>query len=439
MKKKNQFLILITLVAAFGGILFGFDIAIITGANPFLEQFFHLDEKQLGLGTSALLFGCIPGAIIAGRVTDIFGRKVILMVVAIFFAVTTILTGLSPSFSFYVAIRFIGGFAVGAASLVSPMYIAEMARPSIRGRLVSVYQLSIVFGILISYMINLLLRDVPHNWSWMFISGAVPSAILFIMLFFVPETPRYLFKKGLKDQAMDVLNRLMDADEASREYGQMEHSFSDATINWRNLFGPKYRFMMIVGLGLAVFVQVSGITAVIDYAPKILEKAGWDINSQLFGTFGLGLVNVAFTFVSIWAIDKFGRKPLYLIGSAGMTLALAALTFLSFNGMFEGPMVFVICIIYIAFFASCIGPVFWTLMSELFPNKVRGTAMAFPVFTQWIFNALMVLVFPHFFVHFKVITFGIITLMAFSQLLFAWRFVPETKGKTLEEIEELWK
>ncbi len=434
-----KYLSLLTIVAALGGLLFGFDIAIITGANPFLEIHFDLDEKGLGLGTSALLFGCIPGAIIAGRITDIYGRKFILKIVAILFAVTTLLTGLSPTFEFYVIIRFIGGFAVGAASLLSPMYISEVAVSNIRGRLVSIYQLSIVVGILISYMINYLMRNFDLNWRLMFISGVVPSTLFFILLFFVPETPRFLYKKGLKEKAYDILKRIGGELSAKKEIEEIAESFSsEHKVSWKDLFAPKMRRLMFVGFGLAIFVQVSGVNAIIDYAPKILEKAGWNIDSQLFGTFGLGIVNVVFTFVSIWAIDKFGRKPLYMIGSAGMAIALASLSLLALKGNFEGTFVFMLCMFYLAFFASCIGPVFWTLISEIFPNKVRGTAMSVPVFTQWFFNALMVLVFPHYFVNYKVVTFGVIALMAFLQLVFTYKFVPETKGKSLEEIERYW-
>jgi len=433
-----KYLMLLTIVAALGGVLFGFDIAIITGANPFLEIHFDLDEHGLGLGTSALLFGCIPGAIIAGRITDIYGRRKILMVVAILFAVTTLLTGLSPTFEFYVIIRFLGGLAVGAASLLSPMYISEVAISSVRGRLVSVYQLSIVIGILISYLINFLMRNQDNNWRLMFISGVVPSTLFFILLFFVPETPRFLFKKGLKDKAYEILKKIGGQHNADREFKEIENSFSASKVNWKELFGPKMQRLMFVGFGLAVFVQMSGVNAVIDYAPKILQGAGWDIDAQLFGTFGLGIVNVTFTFISIWAIDKFGRKPLYLIGSAGMTIALLILSYLSIVDKFEGALVFWTCMLYLAFFASCIGPVFWTLISEIFPNKVRGTAMSIPVFTQWFFNALMVLVFPIYFVNFRSATFIAIAIMAFLQFLFTYKFVPETKGKSLEEIEKFW-
>jgi len=433
-----KYLMLLTIVAALGGVLFGFDIAIITGANPFLEIHFDLDEHGLGLGTSALLFGCIPGAIIAGRITDIYGRRKILMVVAILFAVTTLLTGLSPTFEFYVIIRFLGGLAVGAASLLSPMYISEVAISSVRGRLVSVYQLSIVIGILISYLINFLMRNLDNNWRLMFISGVVPSTLFFILLFFVPETPRFLFKKGLKDKAYEILKKIGGQHNADREFKEIENSFSASKVNWKELFGPKMQRLMFVGFGLAVFVQMSGVNAVIDYAPKILQGAGWDIDAQLFGTFGLGIVNVTFTFISIWAIDKFGRKPLYLIGSAGMTIALLILSYLSIVDKFEGALVFWTCMLYLAFFASCIGPVFWTLISEIFPNKVRGTAMSIPVFTQWFFNALMVLVFPIYFVNFRSATFIAIAIMAFLQFLFTYKFVPETKGKSLEEIEKFW-
>lgn len=438
---NTKYLVLLTSVAALGGLLFGFDIAIITGAAPFIQDYFELDELTLGWAVSSLLWGCIIGAAVAGRITDMYGRKKILILVAILFTVTSVGTGLAPDINIFVFARFLGGFAVGAASILSPMYISEIAPAKTRGRLVALYQLSIVLGILISYFINYLLHDIgDSNWRWMFLSGALPSLLFFILLFLVPETPRYLFKKGDRSQSYRILEKISGKEEADKAIRQIEESLVETRISFRQLLKPGYRHMMWVGFGLAVFVQISGINTIIDYAPIILKTAGWKIDAALFSTFVIGFVNLLFTLVSLWAIDKYGRRPLYIIGSAGMTLMLLGLMIANLLGRFEGTLVLVLILIYIAFFAACIGPVFWTLVSEIFPNKIRGTAMSVPVFTQWIANALVVMFFPWMLIHAGgAFTFGFIALMAFLMLLFTIYYVPETKGRSLEEIEKIWE
>lgn len=272
----------------------------------------------------------------------------------------------------------------------------------------------------------------------MFITGIIPATFLFILLFFVPETPRYLYIKGETDRSFDILKRIGGAKNAEYEFTQIKASLKVVKSSFRQLFKPEMRKVMWVGFVLAVLVQISGINAIIDYAPIILGTAGWEIDAALFATFGLGLVNVVCTLISLYAIDRFGRKPLYIIGSAGMTISMLLLGGLSIAGRFEGNLVLILCIVYLAFFSSCIGPVFWTLMSEIFPTKIRGTAMSVPVFVQWLFNALVVLLFPHFLDILRTGTFGFIALMALLQMLFAWKYLPETKGKTLEEIERSW-
>lgn len=437
---NTKYLILLTTVAALGGLLFGFDIAIITGAAPFIQEYFDLDEFTLGWAVSSLLWGCIFGAAVAGRITDMYGRKKILLLVAVLFTITSIGTGIAPDINIFVIARFLGGFAVGAASILSPMYISEIAPSSSRGRLVALYQLSIVLGILISYFINYLLHDIGDtNWRWMFLTGTIPSLFFFFLLFLVPETPRYLFKKGEKDESYKILEKINGTEEADKAIVQIEESLTETKVSFRQLLKPGYRHMMWVGFGLAVLVQISGINTIIDYAPIILKTAGWKIDAALFSTFVIGFVNLIFTLVSIWAIDKYGRRPLYIIGSAGMALMLLGLTIANLIGRFEGPVVLIFILVFIAFFAACIGPVFWTLVAEIFPNKIRGTAMSVPVFTQWIFNALVVMFFPWMLVNAgATITFGFLALMSLLMMLFTIYFIPETKGKSLEEIEKIW-
>jgi SP family arabinose:H+ symporter-like MFS transporter len=442
-EQKKQFgrLLIISIVAALAGLLFGFDVAIITGAGPYFTETFELNSLQEGWAYSSLLFGCIFGSIIAGRLSDTYGRKIILFIVAVLFAITSVGSGLATGLAWLATARFIGGLAVGAASAIAPVYISEIAPPSKRGSLVSMYQLFIVTGILISYLINYLLSGTgENNWRWMFITGAIPSILFFILLFFIPESPRYLCRKGKKERAFEVLAQVGGELVARKQLSDIENTLHNENVSFRELLNPSLKKVLLIGLMLAILVQMSGINVVIDYAPKIFTKAGWKLDTGLFATFGIGLVNFIFTWVSILLIDKYGRRILYIWGSAGMSISLAGLTIAGFTGHFEGLVVLLLIILFIASFASSIGPVFWTYISEIFPNKIRGTAMTVPVFTQWIFNALAVLVFPVMMNQLQIgITFAIILVFALLQLLLAIKSMPETKGKSLEEIEELWK
>ena len=437
-----RYVVLLAATAALGGLLFGFDIGIITGAGPFLTQRFHLDDLSLGWAFSSLLFGCVLGSTVAGRLTDSYGRRSILLLVAALFAATSIATGLASGFTFFVVARFIGGLAVGGASILSPMYVAEVAPPSVRGRLVALYQLSIVSGILSSYCINFLLRNAgPDNWRWMFLTGVLPSLVFFLLLLRAAETPRYLYMTGKREQASLVLERIGGRESANLAVSEIRESLAGKRgHSWRDLLQPGVRGPVIVGFWLAILVHVSGINTIIDYAPTIFRSAGWKIDVALFSTFIIGINNFVFTLVSFWVIDRWGRKPLYIAGSLGMTAALALLAAAAALGRFQGTLVLALILAYLAFFASCIGPVFWTLVSEISPNHIRGTAMAVPVFVQWIANAVVVLFFPLSFNRLgKVATFWFLAAMALTQAIFTWIYVPETKNATLEEIEEFWK
>jgi sugar porter (SP) family MFS transporter len=435
----RTFLYFISLVAAMGGLMFGFDIAIITGAIPFIQPYFGLDELSLGYGVSSLLFGCIFGSMFSGMLTDKFGRKKILLIVALIFALSSAATGMAKQFGFFIAARFVGGLAVGAASVLSPMYIAEVSPSKNRGTLVAIYQLTIVGGILVSYCINYFLHDTGvNNWRWMFATGVIPSAIFFLLLFFIPESPRWLYKFGKKQEAYDVLVKAGGKANADYEIVQIEESLRivNKNVTFLHLLKPDVRKAVWVGFLIAVFVQISGINTVVDYAPKILIKAGFEIKSALLQTSFIGLVNCVFTFIAIWLIDKVGRKPLYIVGSAGMTLT-TILVALSFHFNLDGIFVLVCIMLYIAFFAACIGPVFWTLVSELFPNKVRGTAISFTSLVQWVFNWLVVSYFPWVLHHTGgAFTFGILAVFSALQIIITLVWVPETKGKTLEQIEK---
>jgi SP family arabinose:H+ symporter-like MFS transporter len=436
-----SYVLFLGITAALGGLLFGFDIAIITGAGPFLESHFNLGHLGLGWAFSSLLFGCVIGSAFAGRLTDLYGRKRLLLWVAAMFVITSAATGLATSFTLFIIARLLGGLAVGGASILSPMYVSEVSPPAMRGRMGALYQMSIVVGILVSYCINYLLRDVGDwNWRWMFITGAIPSVIFFAMLWWAPETPRYLFKVGKKQEAMELLTRISNREEAQFEIAEMQQSLAESKSSLQELLHPGLRRALVVGFCLAILVHISGINTIIDYAPKIFISAGFKMDAALFSTFIVGLTNLVFTLVSFWTIDRYGRKPLYIVGSLGMAVALALLTVAVLIGHFEGMIVLGLILLFIAFFASCIGPVFWTLVPEIFPNRVRGTAMIVPVLTQWVVNAAVVLLFPWAIDMIgKAPVFGFLGAMSLLQAIFAWRFVPETKGKTLEEIESAWE
>ncbi len=438
--KNRGYLFFISLVATIGGLMFGFDIGIISGAIPFIQPYFGWDELQLGWGVSSILVGCIAGAFGTGFLTERYGRKRLLITVALLFAFSCAGMALARTPLSFIAFRVIGGLAVGAVSVLSPMYVAEVSPPRVRGTLITIYQLAITFGILVSYVINFALHEIDNNWRWMFATGLVPSVIFFTGLLFIPESPRWLVRAGFRDQAARVLRRIGGDDFAAGEMTEMEKSLRDQGTGggFRLLFSRRYRRVITLGLLLAVFVQITGINTVVDYAPKILMTAGLEIRNALLQTSLIGLVNFAFTFFAVWLIDRLGRRTFYLIGSSGMALTLLLIASAFFFQM--DPIFTTVCImLFIAFFASCIGPAFWTLVAEMFPNRIRGQAVALASFTQWVFNFLVVLLFPYVLDALGgATTFIFLSVMSVLQLLMARFLLKETRGKSLEEIEKLW-
>ena len=332
-----KYVMFLGITAALAGLMFGFDIAIITGAGPFLKTQFNLTELSLGLAFSSLLFGCALGSLVMGYLADRFGRREPLIWVAVLFGITSLATGLAPSFTLFLVARFLGGLAVGGASILAPMYVAEVAPPSLRGRMCASYQMSIVIGILISFLLNYLLQGLPPwawfnatlsnlgewNWRWMFISGVIPSIVFFFLVLKAPETPRYLYKCGREREALAILERISGQAEAEFEMKEIRVSLERPKASWKDLKNPGLRRALTVGFVLAVLVHFSGINTIIDYAPIILKSAQFKIDAALFATFGIGIVNFLFTLVSFWTIDRFGRKPLYIIGSLGMAIVAA--------------------------------------------------------------------------------------------------------------------
>lgn len=426
--------------ATLGGLLFGFDVAIITGAGPFIAKQFQLGDLGLGWAYSSLIFGCVIGALVAGKLSDRFGRRRLLILVALLFASSSAAVACADSLAFFIVARFVGGIAVGSVSLLSPLYVAEIAPSSLRGRLGTLYQMLIVVGIVVSYGINYLLRNAgTNNWRWMFLTGVVPSALFWVLMMLAPETPRFLAINGRSEEAYRVLERISGPKQASIEIAEIQATLCEERQHWGALLRPGVRRALIVGSFLAILVQISGINTIIDYAPAIFESAGWRSSSAFASILLIGLIQLVFTFLSLWMIDRFGRKPLYIVGSIGMAVSIASLALTVFLGSFHGILVLVLILVCLAFFACCIGPVFWTLVPEIFPNDVRGAAMTVPVLLQWLANAAVILLFPLVFHRAgKTFTFSFFALMALAQGIFTWLCVPETKNMPLEEIEMYW-
>jgi sugar porter (SP) family MFS transporter len=428
--KQNY--IWIVIAAALGGLMFGFDIGIVGGALPFLKEHFQMNEIQSGWATSCLLLGAIAGAYFAGTLADKYGRKKALLYIALIFGISSILTGLAFNFSTFILFRILGGFSVGAVSVISPMYLSEMASAQHRGKLVSLYQLAITLGILLSFAINYLLHDIGDwNWRWMFISGFFPSLLFYALLFLVPESPRWLMMNNKSKEANAIIQKYFHGNESQFSNTIAEEHIRK--INWKN---KNEQLLLFIGMGLAVLVQFSGVNTVIEYAPTILQSAGWKIDGALISTFGIGLANVVFTILGVMIIDKVGRRNLYLVGSMGMAICLALMTYLYAYDNFNGAKALALLIIFIAFFATCIGTSFWTLVAEIFPNPIRGNAMSMTSLVNWCATFIVVFFFPWLI---KTIgsgkTFGFITAMAILQFVFSYFFLKETKGQTLEEIK----
>ncbi|HLT74900.1 MAG TPA: sugar porter family MFS transporter, partial [Ohtaekwangia sp.] len=435
--KRNGYTLLISLIAAFGGLLFGFDIAIFSGTIPFIQPYYELTEAQLGWTGSSLYVGCILGTLITGQLTDRFGRKLPLIIAAAIFMVSSLLMGWASSYEMLIFWRIVAGIGVGAASMLSPLYIAEVSPAAIRGRMVSINQLTVVIGILLAYTSNFLLAGVEDNWRWMFASGAIPSFLFFGFAFFVPESPRWLLSKEQGDKARRILQRIAGEAHAENEMRSIQAGIQrDVKGKWSDLLQPGVTFLVGLGVTIAVFQQISGANAVFFYAPIIFEKAGMDVNDQLFQQILIGGVNLVFTVVAMQLVDRLGRKKLMVSGALLMSfwLLLVGLCF-HFN-FFEGFTLTFFVLAFIATYASTLAPVTWVLISEIFPTKIRGIALSvatgmlwvscfalaygFPVLIEWL-SAPQTFFF-----------FSAICLVYFFILV---KYAPETKGKSLEQFE----
>lgn len=433
------YVILISIVAALGGLLFGFDTAVISGTINFIQPYFGLSEAGLGWTVSSLLFGCIAGVFLAGKAGDHYGRKKVLMVAALLFFISAVGSASAHSLVFFLVARILGGLAVGVASILSPMYIAELAPAKYRGTLVSLNQLAIVIGILVAFFSNYLLVNTgENNWRWMLLVMAAPAVLLFFSLFLVPESPRWLVARQRSDEALKVLQKTSGKEFAPTELKEIEETLKNQEEStYRELLAPKIRPLLFIGIILAVFQQITGINTIMYYAPKIFASVGQSNNSALLQTILIGGTNLVFTIVAMSLIDRFGRKMLILAGSAGMTLMLAGLSVLYFLHETSGVMVLIFILVYIAFFAASLGPVVWVVIAELFPNRLRSKGMSISIVSLWISCIIVTIAFPIMLEKLSGgITFLIFSLICLANLLYVWRNVPETKGKTLEELEK---
>jgi sugar porter (SP) family MFS transporter len=428
-----------SIVVALGGFLFGFDTAVISGAEQSIQAYWSLNPVEHGLTVSIALIGTIIGSLTGSIPSDRLGRRNTLMIIAALYLVSSLGTAFATDWYFFLLFRLLGGLGVGASSVTAPVYISEIAPAAKRGRLVALFQFNVVFGILLSYFSNYLIgEDGETAWRWMLGVQAFPSLLFLILLQLVPESPRWLIlKKGKVDEARAVL-QIVNPDNYEAEIESIKNNKppENASRNASQLLSRKYRFPVFLAVAFAVFNQVSGINAIIYYAPRIFEMTGLGRTSSLLSTVGIGAVNFIFTLIAINFIDRIGRKTLMLIGSIGLiaTLGLVAQAFYSNN--FSGWAVTVYLLVYIAFFAFSQGAVIWVFIAEIFPNQVRAKGQTLGSFTHWVMAALIAFSFPM--LAEKLgggNTFLFFSIMMVLQLVFVWKVMPETKGKSLEQIE----
>jgi len=454
-----RFIWMICLVAAMGGLLFGYDWVVIGGAKPFYEPFFGLVGEGKawlsGWAMSSALAGCLAGALLSGAITDRLGRKKILVGAAVMFTVSAIWTALSQSFNAFIVARIIGGMGIGLASNVSPMYIAEIAPSEIRGKLVSINQLTIVIGVLAAQIANLFIyryapidRDATteailnswsgqFGWRWMFAAETVPAGLFFLLALLVPESPRWLLKQSRAEEAKAILAKVGGAAYAAAEVADIEVTLEGEhkAVHYSELLQPKLLKILGLGIFIAMFQQWCGINVIFNYAEEIFRAAGYDVSGMMFNIVITGVVNLAFTFVAIKTVDRWGRRPLMLLGSGGLMITYAILGACYYFGL-KGPVVLGVVLAAIACYAMTLAPITWVLLSEIFPNRIRGAAMSLCVSALWIACFGLTASFKPINVALGAAgtfwLYGVICLVGFVVL---HRWVPETKGKSLEDIE----
>ncbi|TAM82749.1 MAG: sugar porter family MFS transporter [Acidobacteria bacterium] len=436
---KRAYALMIAVAAALGGLLFGYDTSVISGAILFVRQQFHLTPVETEVAVSIVLAGAALGAAFAGSFGDRYGRRPVLIVNAVLFGVFAVLTGMANGLPLFLAARFVVGIAVGIASMLTPLYIAELAPPKIRGALVTLNQLAIVTGIVVAYYVDYLF-SASSNWRAMFISALVPSVILLIALIFLPESPRWLVIRRREDEAFRILNRVESSQDVHRHLQELKMVTEVDRLRFRDLFGGRFRKPLIIGVGLAIFTQITGVNAIIYYTPTILQMAGFkSASSAILATVLVGGVNLMMTIVALFLLDRVGRRPLLLLGVGGMLVSLTCLGYLFGAAHVSRAAILSVVLVYLACFAIGLGPVFWLLISEIYPTTIRGQAMSVASVTVWIFDLVVSMTFLSLIGALGAkFSFWIYAAACVAAFVFAFRLVPETKGRTLEEIEASW-
>jgi SP family arabinose:H+ symporter-like MFS transporter len=458
MKTKSSinfiYVSLITLTATLGGFLFGFDTAVISGTISFVKLQFGMSSLMEGWYVSSALLGCIAGVAISGKLSNKLGRKKVMLFAAFLFAISAIGCALAPDATMLILFRLIGGLGIGVASVVCPMYIAELAPSQIRGKLITYYQLAITIGILVAYFSNSKIQlnaaeaattsDVykllfsGEIWRGMFVMGIIPALLFILLILFIPESPRWLALKNKPEKARKILASITNLKQADVEIAAIQQSLQSRQIKVKELFRGKLALPMMIGILLTALSQFSGINAIIYYGPSILEKAGFQLSDALGGQVTIGLVNMAFTFVAIFIIDRGGRKPLLMWGIAGSALSLMFAGILFAFNITNGWAIMLCIILFIACFAFSFGPVVWVVISEIFPTNIRGEAVAISTMSLWIANWIVGQFFP-LLNQWPAVPFFVFALCCVAALWLTWKKIPETRGRSLEEIEGFWK
>lgn len=450
--QSNLYLLLISLISAMGGLLFGYDWVVIGGAKIFYEPFFGLEGSPAlrGWAMSSALVGCLIGALLSGLWSDMHGRKKMLIIAAFLFAVSALGTGIANDFGWFVIYRIIGGFGIGIASNVSPVYIAEVSPASVRGKFVSINQLTIVLGILAAQIINwqignfympdkslLSPESIEWAWRWMFWAELIPALLFLIFAFVIPESPRWLAVNNRRDNAYKVFSKIGGVEHAENELSEIYKTSTSASAGeWKLIFKPGVRRVLVIGIVLAVFQQWCGINVIFNYAQEIFSSAGYQVSDVLMNIVITGITNVVFTFVAIYTVDKWGRRKLMLTGASGLAVIYLLLGSFYFIGVTGWPMLLLVMMA-IACYAMSLAPVIWVVLSEIFPNKIRGLAMSVSTFFLWTACFLLTYTFPLLNEWLKASgTFWIYGGICIAGFIFILKFLPETKGKSLEEIEK---
>ena len=434
-------LYLYTFVAALGGFLFGFDTAVINGAIPFFTEHFGLNETMKGWAVSSALIGCVAGALFVGWPGDLFGRRRVLRVLALLFLVSAVGTGLAWDFASFISFRVLGGLAIGGASVLSPMYISEIAPASHRGRLAITFQLAIVTGILVAFFSDyLLINTGENNWRWMFLAGALPAALFYGLLFGVSQSPRWLVMKGFIQQARTVLEELNPSENVEQLVREIRDSVNSEVLG-KNiyLFKPPYLKLVMLGILVGMFNQFTGINIIMYYATDIFRSAGFSTDSAIGQTVIIGVTNLIFTLLAMRVIDKIGRRKMLLIGSLGMAAFLALFAISYLTAAIGSSLLLVMLVGFVGFFSFSQGATIWVLLSEIFPNSIRARGSSIGSFSHWFFNALTTFLFPTIaalFVNGKGIAYIFIfySIATLASFFFFRKYLHETKGRTLEEM-----